>query len=203
MALFECVLVARVPAASGPPALVEVDRLVFESLNYVDELNRPGGATVGCPLRSLSSAAKERLASLDAFPSEMWVYLGTDLVWAGEIQTVSVDGQTVKLGVSGLLGYLFRMGVTSDLIFTGEDQFTIAADMVDSWQDQAYGHYGIDTSSVGLSTVDRDRTYLRDELHNIGTRVTELGAVKDGFDSSVGWHGQRPVSQPQNTMISA
>lgn len=185
MATFSASLVARVPAASGPPALAEVDRLVFDQLSYTDELNRPGGAALGCPIRSLSDAVKERLADLKAFPCEAWVYRGTGLVWAGEVQTLAVRDQTVTLGCAGLLGYTHRMGVTADLTYTGIDQLTIARGLVDHWQNLAHGHYGINTAGIGTSGVLRDRTYLRDELHPIGRRIEELAAVIDGFDLHV------------------
>jgi hypothetical protein len=185
MADFETVLVARVPASSGPPTLVEVDRLVFDQLSYTDELNRPGSATLGCPISSLSDPVKERLSNLATFPCEVWVYRNSGIAWAGEIQTLSVEDQTVKLNCTGLLGYTWRMGVTTDLTFNDTDQFTIAASLVDHWQDLAYGNYGIDTSAVMTSGVLRDRVYLRDELHNIGQRLQELGAVINGFDMHV------------------
>lgn len=91
----------------------------------------------------------------------------------------------MQLGCVGLLGYLFRMGIIADLTYTAVDQFTIAKGMVDQWQNQTFGNFGIDTSTVGTSGVVRDRTYLRNELHNVGQRLTELGAVLDGFDLRV------------------
>ncbi|MDQ3763370.1 MAG: hypothetical protein M3460_17605 [Actinomycetota bacterium] len=185
MTAWEIVLVARVPAAATSPTLTVVDRLVFEKLSYTHELNRPGSAMVGCPIRSLSSAVKTRLADLDSFPSEVWVYTDSILDWAGEIQTLAVQDQSVNLGCVGLLGYTWRMGVTSDLTYTATDQFTIVKNLVDHWQGLSYGHYGIDTSTVGTSGVTRDRTYLRNELHNIGQRLQELGAVSNGFDTRV------------------
>ncbi len=178
-------LVARVPASSGPPTLVEVDRLVFEQLAYVDELNRPGSASVGCPIRSMSDAVKERLAALDGFPSEVRIFRDSTLAWVGEVQTLALQDQVVTLNCAGLLGYTFRMGVTADLPFSADDQFAIAAGLVDHWQALSYGDYGIVTSGVGASGVTRDRTYLRNELHNIGLRLQELGAVDDGFDMHV------------------
>jgi hypothetical protein len=185
MPTFTASLVARAPAASGVPSLVEVDRLVFDRLSYVDELNRPGSATLGCPIGSLTSVAKGRLAALDAFPSEVWVYADSAVVWAGEVQTVAVQDQTVQLSCAGLLGYTFRMGVTSDLTYAAVDQFTIAKGLVDHHQGLSYGNYGIVTTGILTSGVVRDRTYLRDELHNIGTRLQELGAVDNGFDMRV------------------
>lgn len=186
MATFEVTLVARAPQESTAPVLTVVDRLVVESINYTDELNRPGAAQLGCPIRALSDAVKERLVNLALFPSEVWIYADSTLVWAGEIQTLGMRGQTVELGCVGLLGYTHRMGVTSDLTYTATDQFTIAAGLVDHWQDQDYGDYGIDVSGVGTSGVTRDRTYLYHELHPIGRRLEELGAVIDGFDMHVG-----------------
>jgi hypothetical protein len=185
MTAFAASLVARVPGASGPPTLVEVDRLVTESISYTDELNRPGSAVLACPIRSLSSAVKDRLADLAQFPCEAWIYYGSDLVWAGEPQTLQIQGQTLNLNCVGLLGYTFRMGVTADLTYSAVDQLTIAKGLVDHWQSLAYGNYGIDTSGITTSGVVRDRAYLRDELHNIGQRLQELGAVDNGFDMHV------------------
>src|SRR5690606_26954353 len=183
--VYEAVLVARVPALTGVPELVVVDRLVTAGISYTHELNRPGQANLGLPIRSLSPAVKERLANLARFPSEVWIYRDEHLDWAGEIQTLQVQGQTLTINCTGLLGYTWRMGVTEDLVFTDEDQFTIAKALVDHWQSLEYGHYGIDTSEIGESGVTRDRIYLRDELHNIGQRLEELGAVINGFDMHV------------------
>lgn len=183
--IFAVSLVARVPSDAGSPTLVEVDRLVFDSMTYIDELNRPGNASLGCPIRSLSDAAKERLANLAQFPSEVWIYKDSDIVWAGEIQTLAVQGQSLQINCAGLLGYTWRMGITENLEFTQVDQFTVAKDLVDHWQELSYGNYGIDTSTVGVSGILRDRSYARDELHNIGQRLKELGEVIAGFDMHV------------------
>ncbi len=185
MTEFDPVLVARLPQSAASPTLTVVDRLVVDRLSYTEELNRPGTATLSCPIRSISSAVKQRLADLVANPCEVWIYTDTVLHWAGEVQALSVDGQSVQLNCVGLLGYTYRMGVTSDLTYSGVDQFTIAKGLVDHWQALSYGNYGIDTSTVGTSGVTRDRVYLRDELHNIGQRLAELGAVDSGFDTRV------------------
>lgn len=179
------VLVSRVPASSGSPTLTVVDRLVVDTISYTAELNRPGSATLGCPIRSLSDTVKTRLADLAANPCEVWVYTDGVLDWAGEVNTLALQGQSLQIGCVGLLGYTYRMGVTSDLVYTATDQFTIAKNLVDHHQALTYGNYGIDTSTVGTSGVTRDRTYLRNELHNIGQRLAELGAVDNGFDIKV------------------
>lgn len=185
MTTFEVVLVNRTPAITGAPTLTVVNRLVVETISYTEELNRPGTATLGCPIRSMTSDVTARLVDLAANPSEVWIYADSTLSWAGEIQTLNIQGQTASLNCVGLLGYTFRMGVTADLTYAATDQFTIAKGMVDQWQALNYGNYGIDTSTVGTSGVVRDRTYLRNELHNIGQRLSELGAVLNGFDIKV------------------
>lgn len=185
MATFTVSLVARTPQAAGPPLLVEVDRLVVASISYTDELNRNGAGTFACPVRSLSSAVKGRLRDLRATPCEVRVHADGAVAWAGELQTLGISGQAVSLNCSGLLGYTHRMGVTADLVYTGVDQFTIAKGLVDHWQGLAYGHYGLVTTGIGTSGVSRDRAYLRNELHPIGKRLAELGAVDSGFDIHV------------------
>lgn len=185
MAVFEVVLVNRTPAVTGSPALTVVDRLIVDTISYIDELNRPGSATLSCPVRAMSSGVTGRLIDLAVNPSEVWIYADSTLVWAGEVQTLSIQGQAVQLGCVGLWGYAFRMGVIADLTYSAVDQFTIAKGMIDQWQNQTYGNFGIDTSTVGTSGTVRDRTYLRNELHNVGQRLTELGAVSDGFDLKV------------------
>lgn len=185
MAVFEVVLVNRTPAVTGSPTLTVVNRLVVDTISYSDELNRPGSATLGCPIAAMTSDVKARLLDLAANPSEVWIYADSVLVWAGELQTLTLQGQTVQLGCVGLLGYTFRMGIIADLVYAAVDQFTIAAGLIDQWQAQTYGNFGIDTSTVGTSGVVRDRTYLRNELHNVGQRITELSAVIDGFDLRV------------------
>jgi hypothetical protein len=205
VAVFEVVLVSRAPVISSSPTLTVINRLVVDTISYTEELNRPGVATLGCPVRSLTSDVQARLIDMAALPSEVWIYAGSALVWAGEAQTLNIQGQTVELGCVGLLGYTFRMGVTADTTFTAVDQFTIAKTLVDNWQAQNYGNYGIDTSTVGTSGVTRDRAYLRNELHNVGQRITELGAVLDGFDLKVDPSTRKLVltSPTQGTDLSA
>lgn len=182
---YEVVLVARTPQSAAAPTLTVVAGLTVEGIDYTEELNRAGSATLSCPISSLTPTVKARLASLATAPSEAWIYRDTDLVWAGEVQTLGLNGQNVQLNCAGLLAYTSRMGVTADLVYTGTDQFVIAKGLVDHWQNQSYGNYGLDTSGIGTSGVTRDRTYLRNDLHNIGTRLLELGAVDDGFDVHV------------------
>lgn len=182
---FEVSLAARTPAASGAPALAEIDRLVVDSIQYTDELNRPGSATLGVPIGSLSEAVKVRLSDLAAHPCEVRIYYDSELQWAGEVQTIAIQDQTIQLGCVGLLGYVYRMGIVNDWEFTATDQTEIVKTLVDDWQDQSYGHFGIDTSDVADSGVTVDMSYLRSDLNNVGSRLEDLCGANDGFDMHV------------------
>lgn len=182
---FEVVLAARVHQPATSPVLTEINRLVVKDISYTEELNRPGVAALVCPVESLSENVKTYLNSLDAAPCEVWVYYDGVRVWAGEIQSLGIQDQSVTLNCVGLLGYTNRMFVTSTLTYAAQDQFTIAKGLVDHWQALSYGNYGLNTSGIGVSTVVRDRTYEVSERHNIGTRLQELGAVDQGFDTYV------------------
>lgn len=185
MAVFEVVLVARTPQSATSPTLTIINRLVCDSISYAEELNKPGTATLGCPIQSLTSDINARLVNLAANPSEVWIYADNVIAWAGEVQTLSIQGQTVQLGCVGLLGYTSRMGIVADVTYSATDQFSIAQNLVDTWQALSYGNYGIDTSTVGTSGVVRDRIYLRNELNNVGQHLAELGLIIDGFDTKV------------------
>src|SRR5690606_25962163 len=179
--VYEAVLVARVPALTGVPELVVVDRLVTAGISYTHELNRPGQANLGLPVRSLSSAVKDRLANLARFPCEVWIYRDEHLDWAGEVQTLQVQGQTLTLNCSGLLGYTYRMGVTEVLTCTDTYHCEVAKALVDHGQEHEFGHCRIDTSENGAAGGTRERTDRRDDLHNIGQRLQELAAVENGI----------------------
>jgi len=77
------------------------------------------------------------------------------------------------------------MLIQADLRYVNTDQFTIVQGMVNQWQALDYGNFGIDTTSVGLSGVTRDGEWLRDELHNVGQRIEDLGKGNPGFDVEV------------------
>ncbi|MEU9819221.1 hypothetical protein ACIGG9_15980 [Pseudonocardia alni] len=175
-------LVARVPAFSGPPALTELGGLVFESVTYIDELNKAGSATVTCPIRSLHDTAKARFRDLVANPCELWIYRNSKLVWAGGVETIGLQQQNVVLGAVGLYGYVSRMGIMADYSPIGIDQFLIPKTMVDNWQARGRGHYGIDTSAVGTSGVVRTQTYLQKDLSGVASKVEELSKMTNGFD---------------------
>lgn len=181
---YEVVLASRTPQPSGPPLLATVDPIAWRSLTWIDEVSAPPQLTVVCLASGLLDSVAARLAD-PTWASELWCYRNGELVFAGPYRGVRVDGEDVTISASGLLDYLRHMFVTTDLTYAQTDQFTIAKGLIDQWQTLEYGHYGIDTSTVGTSGVLRDATYKRDDLHPVGQRVDELGQRINGFDVEV------------------
>ncbi|MFC5996960.1 hypothetical protein ACFQE5_22370 [Pseudonocardia hispaniensis] len=182
---FELVCVARIPQNAGPPTFLEVDPIDWTGLSWTDELSRPQRLDVGCKVSSLTEPVLQRLRSLATSPTELWLYRDGKLVFTGPLLGGNVQGEGLTLRAAGLLGYLRLMVVQTDQVFKQVDQFAIAAALIDQWQTLEYGNFGIDTSDVGASGVLRDATYLAKELHNVGQRVEELGARRNGFDVAV------------------
>lgn len=185
--VYDAVLVARIPQQSGPPTLLEVDPIEWSTLTLTDTVSRPQQLSLTCLGASLTEPVKQRLRSPARRATELWLYRNGKIVFAGPLRGLRTSKQTktVTLEMRGLLDYLNAWTIMSDKRFDKADQFAMVAWMVDQWQALEYGHYGIDTSTVGTSGQVRDGTYLASELHNVGKRAVELGGRINGFDIEV------------------
>lgn len=182
---YKLVVVARIPQVVGPPAFIEVDPLEWTTLTWATTLSKPQELTVTCPVTSITESVAQRLRAPDRLPTELWLLRDGQKVFAGPLMGGRRSGDTVTLNASGLLAYLHFMIVVADKRFDQQDQFAMAAWLVDQWQVLEHGHFGIDTSSVGVSGRLRDGSYIRNEIHNVGRRIEELGQRADGFDTEV------------------
>lgn len=185
VATYDLVAVAYIPAASGPPTLVELDPISWVGLTWTNELSRPQTLSSSCQIASLTEPVLQRLRRLSANPTELWLYRNGTIVFAGRLETWRSDERTLTMESRGLLGYFDRMVVETDTVFSQVDQFQIVKGLVDASQGLDHGHYGIDTSAITTSGMARDATYLRAEGHYIGQRVLELGQREGGFDIEV------------------
>lgn len=184
MASYEVLVVARIPAAAGPPAFEIIDAITWTRIVWVDELSRPQQMSVTFQGASLRTSIAERFSDL-AYATELWLSRDGQRVAAGPVLGVrpaSGDQWTVSGG--GILSYLWRMGFEQDLSWSGIDQHLIAKALVDQWQALEFGHYGIDTSVVTASGITRDYIVARKELDYVGPRLEELSkrAGTTGFD---------------------
>lgn len=183
MAHYDLVVVARVPQLEGAPQLIELDRIIHNGLSYeygfID-----GNIQAGCNPSLLSESVKQRLRELDKFPCELWLYKKGNLVAQGPITSLTFQGQNLSIYAHGLRYYLRYMYVLSDQNFSTIEQFLIVRDLVNQWQNQAYGDFGLDTSYLtsNSSGITRTREYLREDQHNVHTRIQDLSEVINGFD---------------------
>lgn len=183
--LYEVIVVGRVPAQAGPPTFLEVDPIDWSKITWSSTLSRPQTLSVTCKTSTITEPIAQRLRAPDRLPTELWVSRNGRRVFAGPLLGGGRNGDELTLQCGGLLTYLQWMIVAADMRFDQVDQFGIAASLIDQWQALDFGHFGIDTSTVGVSGVLRDRSYVRDEIHQVSRRVEELGAVRDGFDAEV------------------
>lgn len=183
--VYDLVVMARVPAAGGPPSFLEIDPIEWKSLSYTNELSTPQSLQATCQLSSIPETILQRFRAPDELATEMWLLRNGKCVFAGPLVGLQTSGETLTINASGIMAYLKLMFVTADYKRTQIDQHLAVKQLVDIWQALPYGHFGIDTSTVGLSNVRRDVEYLRDELPNLMSKVEELGKADNGFDIEV------------------
>lgn len=185
-ATYELICVARIPASSGAPSFLEVERVEWRTLSWSSALSAAQTLTATCPIAAMPEVVLQRLRTPDRLATEFWLQRDGRQVFAGPFATWRRQGENLQIDALGVLAYAQLMFVTSDLRFDQVDQHAIAAALVDHWQNgQPFGHFGIDTTGITPSGVLRDRSYVAVEGHQISRRLQELGAVEGGFDSDV------------------
>lgn len=183
-------LVARLPQQYGPPEFVDLTDLKWSSVSVTDELAGWGTATVRGSIDSLPPAAIARLADRAA-GTELWVYRNGEHVHAGQLSGGNLNGREYTLVTSGLgrffewmsLGDFIPEGqTTADYVVTDEDQATIIRTLVDGYQAQEYGHFGLDTSQLLPTGVGRQLTLLSRAAATFARVFSEMGGRDNGFD---------------------
>ncbi len=190
MPFYEAVLVDRIPTQSSGPTFTEIDRItILENVSWSKELNGDGFASVSTRPERLESNLKTRLLAPDENPMELWIYRDGVKVFAGPLIGIQVQGSnnTITFHSRGLLYYLRYMFLTADFTRAATDKFTVVGDLVDSWQDQDWGDFGIDTSGIGTSGDTIDVDYLRTAMVNIAQTISDLSNpdAANGFDFTI------------------
>ena len=184
MTVFDLTVVRRIPASSGSPTLTALGPIAkWSSLRVRREVGLPGSCQVVAAVDALESTTKAALLDLSATPCELWVYRDAALVHAGPIVSYRVKSRRVELVSPGLLGYLDYMVQDTDFASSG-DQAAVVALLIDTYQAQAYGHFGLDTGHLDDTIVTRELTVAGTELHRLSDLIREYGAKDDGFDLS-------------------
>ena len=186
---YEAVLVDRIPHPTGgsAPTLNEIDRLsVLDKVTWQKELNGDGFASVSTRPERLAADIAERLIIPDERPMELWIFRDGGHVYSGPLIGIQIQGQnrTITFHSRGLAYYTRYMFLTADFSRDAVDNFTVVRDLIATWQDQSYGHFGIfDEVGTPLSGNTIDVDYKRVELVNIAQTIADLSLPSvDGFD---------------------
>lgn len=114
---------------------------------------------------------------------EIW---GSYIIWAMRVQAPQRGPVKVEFTGASLESWLYRRLLDQNVTYTSMDQIDIARELIEMaqtgwapYEDNA--DLGIEVQS-GLSGIDRDRVYRRDEAATIGQRLEELANVDEGFE---------------------
>lgn len=175
---------SRVPNSGTPHTITEIGELTpIGNISYEDALNAEGSASLSVEPESVPVDIAARLKDLKEAPCELTVIRADTIVWSGNLLSCQLQGTTLTINARGLLYYLRYMELEADLLFPSlTDQYTIGKGLVDAYQDLPFGDYGIDTSSIGTSGIDRIRNYIYTEGHNVFERLQQLAEIDSGFD---------------------
>lgn len=185
MAHYDPVLVRRVPASSGAPQLLDIGPIRWTSLTWEREVGAPGQVVVSSTVDALSDPVKAALLNLLDTPCELWLWRDGDHVHSGPVTNYQITSRRITLTSPGLLAYLNYMTLTDGYSTTANDQASIVKDLIDLYQSQSYGHYGIDTGHLTATGVTRDLEFLDSDLKVVADLVKDLGARDNGFDLAI------------------
>lgn len=182
MAVYTVVAVQRTPQSATAPTLAELGPLAA-AIEYTDSLNEAPEGRFAVDVDSLQGDIKASLLDPLAQPLEVWVYRDSVKVFAGPVVGGEIKDSILTLTCRGLEFYTAYMLVETAKTWSTIDQYTIATDVIDDWQAQTYGNYGIDTSAIGTSGTTRSLAIPGDEEPRVVYEVLrDLSGLDNGFD---------------------
>ena len=182
MATYTAVAVSRTPTISSGPTLVELGPLVG-GIEFTEVLNEGASAKVAVSVDALDDDIKARLRDPVSLPLEVRIYRDSSLVFSGPLVGGEVKDDVLTMHFGGLETYTAYMLITTDKSWTSEDLATIAVEVVDDWQAENYGDYGIETATVG--TIGNTRTQSvpgATEPISVFEFLMENAGADNGFD---------------------
>lgn len=189
MASYSVSLVRRIPASGTAPTFTELGPIKWTSLTVTHECGASGSLAAVAEVFSLEQSLRDPLMDLSVAPCEVWCYRtdddGTALIFAGHLSGYRIQGTTIQFAGVGLLAYLQAMVRTTDYAVTATEQATIVKALIDTYQAQTYGNFGLDTSTLAATGVTRDLTLKGSDLAALDRVITEMGARDNGFDLEV------------------
>lgn len=177
--------VSRTPNSGASPTLSEVEGIKWTGLSYEEDLAEGGRIDVAARVDSLADDIKTRLRNPLATPNEIWVTRDDERVAAGPLTSYTIQGPTITLYAPGLKSYLAYMLRDTDYAANGVDQALIVKALIDEYQAQSYGHFGLDTTGMVATGITRDLTLPGREGKQLASVIKTMGERENGFDISV------------------
>lgn len=204
MAVYDVELVRRIPQTSGSPTLTSIAGLRTASLVWTRECGAAGSLEIGSTVDDLDPVAAAALLDLSVTPCELWLRRDGTIVFAGPITGYEIRQRALSLHASGLLYYLSFMRRVADYAAFQDLASTVAA-IVDTWQAQTFGHFGLDTTHLTPTGTTTTVALIGSQQRDLPTIITELGQRANGFDLEVDPVSRRLVLYPprKGTDLSA
>ena len=194
---YECLVVKRTPNPGGAhklPGLEIVDKInPLKKIAWSDELVGDNMGTVALESTNIPESVGARFVDMARYPCELWIYREGVLVHGGPILGLQTQGDTINVISRGPLYYLNYMFIQSDYKAT-KDQYTIFKDLINQWQDDSYGHFGLNVLNIGTSGTNRAVDYAGNELRSVRRELELLAANADGFDFYIDYSTARLLS---------
>lgn len=151
--------------------------------SVVEELNGAGEATISFDPNS-ENATEVKLGEREL---ELWE--GDDIVYAGVLADLTGNSERLTVKSDGLFDYFrTRFVLDTDLVYTNQEQLSIASALVVYAQSAAQGtnpDLNIDIAGFDASGILRDRTYIADRTHDLLTALAEFATLEEGFDQAI------------------
>ena len=207
----------KVQQQSTSPTYFERGRLVpvigsasgGGGLGWSRELCSDGFITVGVDPTSINDFQSATLLNMHLAPAELWLMRNGVLVQRGPIIAYQVEGQSLIIFARGMLYYLRYMWVFEFDDYISIDQALIVKGLIDNYQAEDYGNFGLDTSAITSHGVTRTRKYRPREFINYASEIRAMGQADNGYDIDYDlsadkvklWYPQKGVDRSQQNGV--
>jgi len=161
--------------------------LSLTNVNFTQQLNTAGTFTGELLLTGVNTAKLNVLNS--TIPAKCAIYVDRSgvLVWGGIIWNREWDtgNQRLKITAREFESYFERRRIASTLVFTNQDQLTIAENLINAAQSVPYGNINVLIPSTTSGVIIGSQIYYNYELKTYFNALLDLAKNNNGFDFNI------------------
>jgi len=161
--------------------------LSLTNVNFTQQLNTAGTFTGELLLAGVNTAKLNVLNS--TIPARCAIYVDRSgvLVWGGIIWNREWDtgNQRLKITAREFESYFERRRIASTLVFTNQDQLTIAENLINAAQSVPYGNINVLIPSTTSGVIIGSQIYYNYELKTYFNALLDLAKNNNGFDFNI------------------